>query len=77
MKTKINSTHLHIWIAENGDDKARKQICEFAKITSATLCRILKGRMPKFEIRYRIFKLTGVSLNDLDQFPDIVKQQAS
>lgn len=77
MKTNqnINFTLLYIWIAENGDDKARKEICETVKITSVTLCRILKGKMPKFEVRYRIFKLTGVSLNEADGFEVFAKRE--
>jgi len=70
---KTNSIALHIWIAENGDHMARNAISRNAHITNATLCRILKGHMPRFEIRYRIFRLTGISLNSEDEFP----QQAS
>jgi hypothetical protein len=72
MKTNINinSTMLHIWIAEHGDDQARKHLCETVNITSATLCRILKGHVPKFEIRYRIYKETGIKLSGSDLFPE-------
>lgn len=71
MKNKTNSLYLHIWIAENGDQEARKKICDSVKISSAYLCKILKGKEPKFEIRYRIYKLTGIKLNDSDDFPEI------
>lgn len=77
MKQKTNSTLLHIWIAENGDHKAREVVCSEAGMTTATLSRILRGHMPKFEIRYRIYKLTGVKLNDADEYPDPAKVQAS
>jgi predicted transcriptional regulator len=73
---KTNSTALHIWIAENGDHAARELICKEAVITTSTLCRILKGAMPRFENRYRIYKLTGIKLNDDDQFPE-QRQNAS
>lgn len=78
MKTnKTNSTALHIWIAENGDVAAKEAICKAAQITQSTLSRVLsKGRMPRFEARYRIFKLTGIKLCDSDEFPE-QKQNAS
>jgi hypothetical protein len=75
--TKTNSMALHIWIAENGDQEARKFILSQAKFCNATLSRILGGHMPRFEIRYRIFKATGVKLNEEDQFPDLAKCNAS
>lgn len=74
-KQKTNSIALHIWIAENGDHEAREKVCEAAHMTTATLCRILKGHMPRFEIRYRIFKLTGIKLCEDDDFPE--RQEAS
>ena len=74
-KSKTNSTALHILIAENGDNKARELICDSAHMTTATLCRILKGHMPKFEIRWRVYKLTGVKLCEEDDFPE--RQEAS
>lgn len=77
MTTKTNSIALHIWIAENGDSKAREEICKEAMITTATLCRIIKGHMPRFEIRYRIYKTTGIKLNEEDQFPELQKRDAS
>ena len=61
---------LYIWVAENGDHKAREIICESAHITTTTLHRILKGHTPKFEIRYRIYKLTGIKLCEDDDFPE-------
>ena len=76
-KTKTNSISLYVWVAENGDQLARKEICAYANITSATLCRILKGHMPKFEIRYRIYKLTGIKLLESDDFPELSKMNAS
>lgn len=76
MKTKTNSISLHIWIAENGDAKAREALCKEVQMTSATLCRILKGHMPKFEIRYRIYKATGIKLDQKDDFP-VLRENAS
>lgn len=71
--TKLsNSTELHIWIAENGDNQARLLICKEAQITAATLCRIIKGHMPRFEIRYRIYKATGIKLDGDDKFPELI-----
>ena len=61
---------LHIWIAENGDQEARKVILNNAKFCNATLSRILGGHMPRLEIRYRIYKLTGIKLNEDDAFPE-------
>ena len=75
-KLKTNSVALHIWIAENGDCHARELVCKSALMTNATLCRILKGHMPRFEIRYRIYKLTGIKLNEEDDFPAL-KMNAS
>ena len=74
---KTNSTALHIWIAENGDHKARELVCKEALITSATLCRVLKGHMPKFEIRYRVYKLTGIKLSDEDDFPELIPKETA
>lgn len=77
MKQKLNnSTALYIWIAENGDTAAREIIKREAKLCSATLSRILNGHMPRFETRYRIYKLTGIKLNEEDNFPEI-KMNAS
>lgn len=75
MKAKSNSTGLHIWIAENGGNAARKLICDSAEIHDRTLWRILHGDMPRFVTRYRIFKLTNVKLSDEDEFPDIMSRQ--
>lgn len=75
--TKTNSTALHIWIAENGDRAAKEQICKEAKVNLSTLSRILGGHMPRFEIRYRIYKLTGIKLNDGDDFPPLQAMNAS
>ena len=77
MKTPNTFTTLHIWIAENGDSKARELICREVHMTTATLCRILKGHKPRFEIRYRIYKLTGIKLSDDDDFPAIQAIDAS
>lgn len=69
--TKTNAMALHIWIAENGDQEARKVILTKAKFCNATLSRILGGHMPRFEIRYRIFRATGIKLNEEDNFPEL------
>jgi len=74
---KTNSNALYIWIAENGDTKARQLIKQECKLCSATLSRILGGHVPRFETRYRIYKLTGVKLSGEDDFPDLSKVQAS
>jgi len=63
---------LHIWIAEHGDRMARNLIVNEAKLCNATLSRILGGHMPKLEIRYRIYKTTGIKLNREDDFPERV-----
>jgi transcriptional regulator with XRE-family HTH domain len=74
---KTNILPLVIWLAENGDSKARTKLCHEAGLSASTLSNILnRGRMPKFSIRYRIYKLTGIKLNDLDEFPE-QKQNAS
>jgi len=59
---------LKIWIAENGDRKAKALLCELVGIHRITLYHILNGQNPHFENRYRIFKLTGVKINDEDDF---------
>lgn len=77
MKTKNNHTLLFIHIAENGDRKEKDRICQAAKISMSTLAKILKGHTPKPEIRYRIYKITGIKLDENDDFPEFVKQNAS
>lgn len=79
MKSKplTHSLELHIWIAENGDTKARALLCKEALMNTSTLCRILKGNMPRFETRYRIYKITGIKLNEEDNFPEMKAQSAS
>lgn len=71
MKTNQTNNNLRIWIAENGDKDARDRICNEAKLCRATLSRIVGGHKPKFEIRYRIYKLTGVKLDESDDFPSL------
>lgn len=77
MKTKNNHTLLFIHIAENGDRREKDRICQDAKISMSTLAKILKGHTPKPEIRYRIYKTTGIKLDDDDNFPEALKQDAS
>jgi transcriptional regulator with XRE-family HTH domain len=77
MKTKHTHTLLFIHIAENGDRKEKERICSEAKISMSTLAKILRGHMPRPEIRYRIFKLTGIKLDESDDFPDLQKLNAS
>lgn len=75
---KPNILPLIFWLAENGDSKARAKLCHEAELSPSTLNSILnKGHMPKLSIRYRIFKLTGIKLNDEDQFPELQKMNAS
>ena len=76
-KKPTNSTALYIWIAENGDTVARDKIKAEAKLCSATLSRILGGHNPRFETRYRIYKLTGIKLLEDDDFPELSKMNAS
>lgn len=76
MKTN-NAITLHIHIAENGDRAEKERICKAALLSETTLNKILRGHMPRFEVRYRIFKATGIKLNEQDEFPDIQKQNAS
>jgi hypothetical protein len=77
MKQQTNSFSLLVWIAEHGDREARKLICETAKIHDKTLWRILQGDMPRIMTRYHIYKLTGIKLNDQDEFPELQKMNAS
>ena len=70
-------TALYIYIAENGDHAARVKICEEAKISQTTLKTILKGHIPRFELRYRVYKATGIKLCADDDFPELHRQDAS
>jgi hypothetical protein len=74
MKTNIA---LHIYIAENGGHEARVNICKEAKISLSTLKSVLDGHIPRFEARYRIYKLTGIKLCAEDDFPELPRQNAS
>lgn len=71
-----NVTILHIWLTENGNS-SRELLCKNVGISLATLQRILSGSTkPRFSTRYKIYKLTGVSLCDEDNF-HLIKDQAS
>jgi predicted transcriptional regulator len=76
MKKLSTNIALYVHIAENGGSKEKERIRKAANISTATLCKILKGHMPLFETRYQIYKLTGIKLNELDEFPE-QKQNAS
>lgn len=76
MKT-TNALALHVHIAENGDHKEKERIIQVAAISETTLNKILRGgHVPRFGIRYRIYKATGIKLLEEDEFPDL-KQNAS
>ena len=71
MEHICNITKLRVWIAENGDQKAREAIYKAGPISQATLSRVLtKGQVPRWEVRYRIYKLTGIKISDGDEFPE-------
>lgn len=75
MKTN-NAITLHIHIAENGDRAEKERICKAALISETTLNKILRGHKPRFEVRYRIFKATGIKLDQKDDFP-VLRENAS
>ena len=76
MKQTCNITKLRIWIAENGDQEAREAIYKAGPISQGSLSRVLKkGQIPRWEVRYRIYKLTGIKLCEDDEFPE--RQEAS
>jgi transcriptional regulator with XRE-family HTH domain len=76
-KNKVNSILLKIWIAENGDSKARNRLCLEADVSPSTLNKVLNhGHVPSFGSAYRLCKFTGITINEL--FPDCYEEtQAS
>ena len=71
----VNIRLLEIWLAENGDSRARLQLCTEANLSLSTLNKILKGYVPRFNIRHRICKAMQVSESDL--FPGAQVANAS
>lgn len=76
MKTN-NTTSLFVHIAENGDREEKERICKLASVSETTLNKILRGHMPRPCVRYRIYKVTGIKLNEEDNFPEVKAQSAS
>ncbi len=80
MKVKLNITALNIWIAENGGSSAKELICKESGLTLSSLNRILGHKSqskPRFKTRYFIWKITGVSIYELDDFLAGQNKQAS